>query len=112
MPTKETRTYSRYTLEALKLLAAQIKTERLGRKITAESLAERAGISRGLLYRIEHADPTCGIGLVFEVAAILNISLFQSNYNDLLNQNKMLEDKLTLLPSRAKTKPIEIDDDF
>lgn len=112
MTKKETRTYSRYTLEALKLLAVQIKAKRLERRITAENLAERAGISRDSLYRIEHADPTCSIGLVFEVAAILNISLFQSNYNDLLNQNKMAEEKLTLLPSRAKTKPIEIDDDF
>ncbi len=112
MVKKENRTYSRYTQEALRLFAGQIKSTRLERKITAEDLAERAGISRDLLYRIEHADPTCGIGLVFEVAKLLNLTLFQSDYNNLIVQNKIIKDKLALLPRRARTATIEIDDDF
>lgn len=113
MSKKTVRTYSRYTSEAIKLLAGRIKVTRLDRKITAKELCERAGISRGLLQRIENADPACSVGVIFEVATILGLQLFQSDISDLAFKNKMIEDKLTLLPSRArKTKKPEIDDDF
>jgi len=112
MPKKENRVYSRYTDEAIKLLAKLIRTARLEQGITTQALAERAGISRDLLYRIEHADPACSIGVVFEVATLLKISLFQSEYNDLALKNKMIADKLALLPSRAHPTNLEIDDDF
>ena len=106
------RTYSRYTGEALKLLAGRMKATRLERGITVQDLAERAGISRDLLYRIEHADPTCGIGVVFEVSTLLGLTLFQSDYDDLIVKNKMAEDKLALLPSRARPAKVAVDDDF
>lgn len=109
---KEKRTYSRYTTEALRLLAGRIKAVRLERSITAKDLSERAGISRDLLYRIERADPVCSIGVVFEVATLLGLTLFQSDYDDLVFKNKMIEDKLALLPNRARPTKAEIDDDF
>ena len=112
MAEEEGRTYSRYTSEALRLLAGRIKATRLERGITTQELSERAGISRGLLRRIENADPACSIGVVFEVATLLGLTLFQSDYDDLALKNKMLEDKLTLLPSRARRTKVEIDDDF
>ena len=112
MAKKENRTYSRYTDEALKLLAGRIKATRLERSIAIQDLAERAGVSRDLLYRIERADPACGIGVVFEIAALLGLALFQSDYDDLIVKNKMVEDKLALLPSRARSTKVEVDDDF
>ncbi len=54
-------------------MAALIKTTRIERKITTAKLAERADISRGLLYRIENGDPSCSVDIVFEVASILGI---------------------------------------
>ncbi len=112
MAKKENRTFSRYTEEALRLLAGRIKATRLERSITVQDLAERAGISRDLLYRIEHADPVCGIGVVFEVATLLGLTLFQSDYDELVVKNKIVEDKLALLPSRARAAKVEVDDDF
>lgn len=112
MPKKEKRAYSRYTDEAIRLLAGHIKARRLERSITVQDLAERAGISRDLLYRIEQADPACGIGVVFEVAALLGLTLFQSDYDDLVVKNKMIDDKLALLPSRSRPVKVEVDDDF
>ena len=112
MAKKENRTYSRYTHEALRLLAGRIRATRLERGITVQDIAERAGISRDLLYRIERADLACGIGVVFEVATLLGLTLFQSDYDDLVAKNKMVEDKLALLPSRARSKKVEVDDDF
>ncbi len=66
-----TRTYSRYTREALKLLEQTIKLGRIERKLTAKELANRSGISRDLLVRVEKGDPKCVIGVVFELAALV-----------------------------------------
>ena len=112
MAKKGNRTYSRYTHEALRFLAGRIKAVRLERGITAQDLAERAGISRDLLHRIEQGDPACGVGVVFEVARLVGLTLFQSDYDDLLLKNKEVEDRLALLPSRARSTKVEVDDDF
>jgi transcriptional regulator with XRE-family HTH domain len=109
---KENRPYSRYTNEALRLLASNIRATRLERGITVQTLSERAGISRDLLHRMERGDPACSIGVVFEVATILGLKLFQADYNDLRLNNKMIDDKLALLPRRAHTKKVVIDDNF
>ena len=109
---KETRTYSRYATEALKLLAARIKITRIERGMTTQELSERAGISRGLLRRIENGDPSCSVGVIFEVASLLGLALFQSDYEELKYKNKIIEEKLALLPGRIKKPKIELDDDF
>jgi len=46
-------------------------------------LASRAGISRALLRRIERGDPSCSIGVVFEVATIGGSSLFDQRQRQL-----------------------------
>lgn len=112
MSKKEIRAYSRYTDEAIRLLGKHIKSVRLERGITTQELAERAGVSRGLLRRIENGDSACGIGVVFETAHLLGLQFFNSDYNDLVHKNKIIDDKLTLLPSRIKKKKMDIDDDF
>ena len=109
---RETRVYSRYTNEAIKLLAGRIKATRIECSITSQELSDRAGISRDLLYRIEKGDLSCSIGNIFEVASILGLQLFQSDYDDLLLKNKILDEKLALLPSKVKKSKIEVDDDF
>ena len=112
MAKKENRVYSRYTNEAIKLLAGRIKATRIERSITAKKLAERADISRDLLYRIEKGDSSCSIGVVFEIASILGLQLFQSDYDDLVLKNKIIDEKITLLPRKVKKTKIEVDDDF
>ena len=66
MPKQATRTYSRITRHAAALLGKQIRIARKERKMTVQELADRAGISRGLLQRIEKGDLKCQIGAVFE----------------------------------------------
>ncbi|MCS6068942.1 helix-turn-helix domain-containing protein [Klebsiella variicola subsp. variicola] len=53
-----------------------IRTARIERKLTVEELAERAGVSRGLVYRAEEGDMGCAIGAVFELATIVGVPLF------------------------------------
>lgn len=109
---KTNRTYSRYTLEALKLLSGHIKAARVASGTTAGDLATRAGISRDLLYRIENADPACSVGVVFEIASLLGLPLFSSDIDELRIKNKFVADKLALLPAKVKAKKMELDDDF
>ena len=74
-----TRSYSRYSEEAARLLGQAIRLARIDRKLTVEELAERAGMSRGLVQRVERGDMGCAIGAVFEVAAIVGVRLFDAD---------------------------------
>ena len=53
MAKPSTRTYSRYSRDAARLLGMMIRTARIESRLTIEELAERAGVSRGLVYRAE-----------------------------------------------------------
>ncbi len=50
------RTYSKYAQEAVTLLGEQIKLGRKQRQWSEKNLAERAGISRATLQKIESID--------------------------------------------------------
>jgi DNA-binding XRE family transcriptional regulator len=65
------RTYSKYAQEAALLLGKQIKPARKQRKWSEQNLADRAGISRVTLQKMENGEMTCAIGLVFEAAALV-----------------------------------------
>ena len=112
MPKPINRITSRYAEEAMNYLGRLIRQSRIGRKETVAQLAERAGISRGLLQRIEKGDRGCSIGAVFEVAALVGIRLFDLDHERLASNNQMLAQTLTLLPrvSRPAGKPVK--DDF
>ena len=106
------RTYSRYSLEAITLLANLIRTARKERKMTTQELADRAGISRGLLQRIEKGDPKCELGATIEVAAIVGVKLFDAEATTLTKYIRQTEDKLALLPKSVRKKVKVADDDF
>jgi AcrR family transcriptional regulator len=57
MPKQTTRAYSRITRHAAALLGKQIKIARKERKMTVQDLADRAGISRGLLWGRQFLNP-------------------------------------------------------
>ena len=106
------RTYSRYSLEAITLLAKLIRSARKERKMTAQEVADRAGISRGLLQRIEKGDPKCELGATIEVATIVGVKLFDADVATLAQHIRQAEDKLALLPKSVRKKVKEADDDF
>ena len=109
---KKTRAYSKYTTEAVALLSQQIKLERKRRKWSELELAERAGISRATLQKIEKGEKSCAIGIVFEVAAIVGITLFESDQQPLARHIERTQEMLSLLPKRIRTNKKVIDDDF
>jgi len=112
MAKSTTRTYSRYSREAAGLMGKLIRVARKERKLTAQEVAERAGISRGLLQRIEKGDLKCEIGGVFEVAVIVGVKLFDVEETTLARHLRHTEDKLALLPKSIRRKTKAVDDDF
>lgn len=114
MPKSVPRVYSRYTLEAIRLFAEMIRFERKHQKMTESELAERAGISRSMLQRIEKADPKCELGVVFEIAVLLGLPLFDpaADANKLATYRRQTEDKLRLMPQRIRKPTGDVFDDF
>jgi len=112
MPKSIIRTYSRYSREASSLLGGLIRAARKERKLTAQEVADRAGISRGLLQRIEKGDLKCEIGAVFEVATIVGVKLFDADETTLTMHIRQTEDKLALLPKSVRKKSKVVRDEF
>ncbi len=112
MPKSITRAYSRYTRDAAALLGALIREARTERKLTAQELADRAGISRGLLQRIEKGNLKCEIGAVFEAAAIVGVKLFEADERGISKSLYQAKEKLALLPKAVRKKSKTINDDF
>jgi transcriptional regulator with XRE-family HTH domain len=107
------RTYSRYALEAVTLLGNLIRINRIERRLSVQALAERVGVSRDMMQRIEQGDPRCGIGLVIEAATIVGVALFEADgINTLTKHIKEQENKLRLLPKAIRKTRSVIKDDF
>ena len=106
------RTFSHYTAVAISLLGKQIQLSRKERKWSEHELALRAGISRTTLQKIEKGDFHCCIGLVFEVAALVNIPLFDANSTELSQYIQQANKQLTLLPKSVRNTNQDVDDDF
>jgi transcriptional regulator with XRE-family HTH domain len=109
---KKTRPYSRYAKDAAVLLGQLIHRARIDRKMTAEELADRAGVSRGLLRRIENGDPGCTLGAVFEAAAIAGVPLFDADERALSSTLASNSAVMTLLPKSVRTPRVKHDDNF
>lgn len=106
------RTYSKHAHDAVILLGEQIKLGRKQRKWTEHNLADRAGISRATLQKIENGEMSCAIGLVFEVAALVGVNLFEQDKLPLSRHIEQTRDKIAVLPKRIQVKTKVVDDDF
>ncbi|HSW56472.1 MAG TPA: helix-turn-helix transcriptional regulator [Ignavibacteriaceae bacterium] len=88
-------------------LGGNIKFARLRRKLSAEQVAERAGISRKTLYEIERGRPNVNIGNYAQVLLVLGLE------NDLLNVAKddllgrRLQDANLVVKERAPKRKSE-----
>ncbi len=103
--------FSRPTCQALELFGLEIARARRQRRWTAVELAERAGVSRTTLHKLEMGDPTVAIGTAFEVATLLGIPLFGADRAELSDLVARSRDRLTLLPARVR-QTAEVDNAF
>lgn len=106
------RTYSRYALEGLGLFGKAIRLGRLQRRLTAQELAERIGISRSTLQRIEKGDPKVEIGLMFEAAAIVGVKLFDADEKAITTLTARTDDRIALLPRHVYRAGKPVVDEF
>ncbi|MFQ5535188.1 MAG: helix-turn-helix transcriptional regulator [Sphingomonadales bacterium] len=104
--------YSRQTSEAIRLLGRMIRLARKERKLTAEDVAERVGVTRLTLRKIENGDPKVSIGLAFEAATIVGVPLFDLSPASLRAEAERVESTLALLPKHTHAPRKEVKDDF
>lgn len=60
------------TENILKTMGKQIKMARLRRRLSATLVAERAGISRSTLWKVENGNPAVAVGIYAAVLHALN----------------------------------------
>lgn len=80
-----------------------LRLARLRRQLTAEVVAERAGISRATLVKIEAGDPSVAMGSYFQVLRILGL---EQGFSSLASDDEMgrkMQD-LELRPRRRAPK--------
>lgn len=105
------RSYSPVCRDALQVMGNLIRLKRKERALTVLALADRVGVSRGMVQRIEQGDPKCEIGVVFEIAAILGIALF-TDETRLPHLASYLDAKIAVLPKSIRTSGKKISNDF
>ncbi len=113
MQTKKQRTYSRQSIEAAILLGKYIQHGRKERALTEVDLADRAGISRTTLQKIEKGELSCELGLYFEVANLVGVPLFNNeNVASFTMDLDRINNKIALLPKSIHKKKKAVDDAF
>ncbi|HVU19482.1 MAG TPA: helix-turn-helix transcriptional regulator [Rhizomicrobium sp.] len=112
MSKKHKRTYSRYATEGLGLFGKTIRLGRKQRRLTAQELAERMGVSRSTLQRIEKGDPKVEIGLMFEAASIVGVKLFDADDKGITTLAGRTDDRIALLPKHVYKAGKQVVDEF
>jgi transcriptional regulator with XRE-family HTH domain len=109
---KVSRVYSPHTAEAARLLGARVRLARLERGWSAQELAERAGITPFTLRKVERGDMTVALGVAFEVAALVGVSLFYEDPDRLTADLDRTRALAAVLPQRAPRRSRPVKDDF
>jgi len=106
------RVYSEYAQEAAVLMGQLIKLGRKERRWSEQNLADRAGITRTTLQKIEKGEMSCAVGSVFELATLVSVQLFEQNDMPLAKHIEHTRDKIALLPKRIVQPNKAVRDDF
>ena len=110
---KRVRTYSRVAQLVVELLGKRIRANRKERRMSERELAERAGISRSTLRKIERGDMRVELGVTLEAALIVGVPLMGApDISMLRTERAWLNDRLALLPQRVRRQEPELVSDF
>ena len=110
---KRERQYLPATQHALSALGAQVAAARRQAGWSTAELAERLGVSRNLITRIEQGAPGTAIGTVLEAAVVCGVPLFGVDPDELGRVAATERTRLALLPERVRSAgPGQVDDDF
>ncbi len=91
----------------LETVGSNLKLARLRRKYSAEMVAQRAGISRKTVYRVELGDPAVALGIYARVMQVLRLEqdLATLAADDLLGRK--LQDAALPMQRRSSRKVVE-----
>lgn len=106
------RTHSAVTRQALVMIGKRIKLSRKSSRMSEMELADRVGISRSTLQKIEAGDPSVAIGVVLEAALIAGAQLFDADLRKLMTETEIIEQRLTAARGTMKVDRRETSDDF
>jgi len=106
------RAYARYTLEGIALLGKMIRQGRKQRQMTEHELANRLGIARSTLQRVEQGDPKVEIGIMFEAAALVGVKLFDSDEKGVTTLSERMDDRIAVLPKHIYKTGKKVIDEF
>lgn len=106
------RTYSKVTQAAAQLLGQRIRIARKQKRWSEQSLADRAGVARATVQKIERGDLGCSVGLVFELATLVGVPLFEPEAGRLKAHIAQGDKILALLPKHTHMSRRNLDDDF
>ncbi len=90
--------------QALSKLGEDIVVARKKRRISTVSMAERAFISRGTLYKVERGDPSVSIGIYATVLAILGLAERLAQVADRRDDELGLDIEEERLPRRVRPR--------
>lgn len=106
-------TFSAATEDAARVLGLEIARARRARRLTATELAERAGITRVTLAKVERGTPTVALGIYFELAVLTGLELFGADDRGGLRDRLIRSrERLDLLPERVREPTRPVRDDF
>lgn len=105
------RPLSPASAEALDILGSSIRAGRLRRRWTIDELAERVGVSRPTMIKVERGDPGVAAGTVLEAAALVGVALFDASDDERTRYGLLKRAELALLPASARHTRA-VDDDF
>ena len=106
------RAYARYTLQGIALLGKMIRQGRKQRQMTEHELANRLGIARSTLQRVEQGDPKVEIGIMFEAAALVGVKLFDSDEKGVTALSVRMDDRIAVLPKHIYKTGKKVIDEF
>lgn len=99
--------------DAVRVLGLEVARARRVRRWSQAELAERAGVSRETVRKVEHGGSAVAIGTAFELAALVGVDLFGASPGDLPLLVRRGQDRLALLPARVRARAdLELDDEF
>jgi transcriptional regulator with XRE-family HTH domain len=102
--------FSLMAADAAQLLGARIQLARRERRWTLQELAERVGVTRVTMRKVERGDPSVRLGIAFEAAAVTSVPLFHEDLARVRLERGRVDDRLAVLPQIVRRRVI--DDDF
>ena len=104
------RTISSVALDAARLLGTEIRAGRIERGWTLAELAERAGVSRPTVVKLERGHPGVALGTALDCASLVGVPLF---YDDERRLAAEAARGAALIGRRVRrSRPTEVDLDF